>query len=279
MQIGSQAFPLGERTFIMGILNVTPDSFSDGGRFDRLDTALAHAEQMLAEGADILDVGGESTRPGHTQISDKEEIARIRPVIEALRSTYPQTVISVDSYKPAVCRAALLAGADLINDIWGFRYDSAMAPLAAEFGAPCCLMHNRPAPVADEVFPQTYLAELSESLRLAEAAGVPREKIILYPGVGFGKTYEQNLWVLRHLSLLKEVFGLPVLLGISRKSVIGLTLNTPVDDRLEGSLALNVLGIAQGADFVRVHDVRATCLAAKMTDKVLREGEHGCSFR
>ena len=275
MLIGKKDFCLGSRTFIMGILNVTPDSFSDGGRYCHLDAALAHAGRLLKEGADILDVGGESTRPGHTPVSAEEEKHRILPVITALRQNFPQAVISVDSYKADVCKAALQAGADFLNDVWGFRYDAQMAPLAAAYGVPCCLMHNRLAPVSDEAFPQTYLADLEESIRLAQEAGVKEENIILDPGVGFGKTYEQNLWVMRNLALLKTTFHLPVLLGISRKSVIGLTLGTPVHEREEGSLAANVLGIQQGADFLRVHNVRSTCLAAKMADKLLREANHG----
>lgn len=277
MKIGKKDFLIGQRTFIMGILNVTPDSFSDGGRFNTLDKALAHADEMLAEGADIIDIGGESTRPGHTQISIQEEISRVVPVIRALRQNHPQAVLSIDTYKSEVCRAALDAGADFINDVWGFRYDPRMAVLAAERQVPCCLMHNRALPVEDnDRLLETVTADLAESLRIAHENGVEDGRIILDPGIGFGKTFAQNLLLMRRLDLLKQALPYPLLLGVSRKSMIGLALGgVPTTDRLEGTLAAEIIGIQKGCDFLRVHDVLATKRAAVLADSILRTGHNG----
>ncbi len=250
----------------MVILNVTPDSFSDGGRFDSVDRALKHAERMVSEGADIIDIGGESTRPGYTMISDEEEIDRVLPVIEAVRSHF-DIPISLDTYKSGVARAGLQAGADLINDIWGLKYDPAMAGVIAEYNVPCCLMHNREqADYTD--FVTAWKEDLSETVRLAKQAGIRDEHIILDPGVGFGKTYENNLQAIRHLDQL-HTFGYPLLLGTSRKSVIGLTLGVPADERVIGTAVTTVFAVMHGCAFVRVHDVKENVQAIRMTRAIL----------
>lgn len=251
----------------MGILNVTPDSFSDGGKWNEMDAALAHVEQMLAEGMDILDIGGESTRPGYTMISDEEEIARVVPVIEAVKARF-DVPVSLDTYKAGVAKAGIDAGIDLVNDIWGLKYDGKMAAVIAESKLPCCLMHNRKNEDYTDYI-KDVLADLQETLDIAEKAGIARDKIILDPGVGFAKSYEQNLRIIKELSAL-NVFGLPVLLGTSRKSVVGLTLDLPRDERVEGTLATTVLGVQQHAAFVRVHDVKENVRAIKMTEAILR---------
>lgn len=266
MKIGGTIFDIGHRTYIMGILNVTPDSFSDGGRFQDADAALRHAEEMIRDGADILDVGGESTRPGHVQVSEEEEIRRVVPVIRRLKEQF-DIPVSIDTYKSRVARAALDAGADLVNDIWGLKYDRELAGVIAEYGVPCCLMHNREKAEYKAFIPEV-LEDLRESVGLAEAAGISGERIILDPGIGFGKTYEMNLEMLRHLQELKSL-GYPILLGTSRKSVIGLTLDLPADQREEGTLVTTVLGIQSGCSFVRVHDVKANVRAARMTEAIL----------
>lgn len=266
MKIGGTIFDIGHRTYIMGILNVTPDSFSDGGRFQDADAALRHAEEMIRDGADILDVGGESTRPGHVQVSEEEEIRRVVPVIRRLKEQF-DIPVSIDTYKSRVARAALDAGADLVNDIWGLKYDRDLAGVIAEYGVPCCLMHNREKAEYKAFIPEV-LEDLRESVGLAEAAGISAERIILDPGIGFGKTYEMNLEMLRHLQELKSL-GYPILLGTSRKSVIGLTLDLPADQREEGTLVTTVLGIQSGCSFVRVHDVKANVRAARMTEAIL----------
>lgn len=267
MQIGKKHFPSGERTYVMGILNVTPDSFSDGGKFNDMDRAMAQAERMLQEGVDILDVGGESTRPGHVQIGDEEEIRRVVPVIQELKKRY-DVPVSIDTYKSAVAEAALMAGADLLNDIWGFRYDERCAKLAAEYDAAVCLMHNRDNTEYDS-FMQEVVEDLQSSLAIAEKYGVRKEKIMLDPGVGFGKTLEQNLTVMNHLEDIVAL-GYPVLLGTSRKSMIGLTLDLPVEKREEGTIATSVIGAMKGCEYVRVHDVEKNVRALRMTDAILR---------
>ncbi|MCD8076936.1 MAG: dihydropteroate synthase [Lachnospiraceae bacterium] len=269
MKIGNRNFDTEHTCSIMGILNVTPDSFSDGGRFDKLDAALFHAEEMVKQGADIVDVGGESTRPGHTVISDAEEIERVAPVIEGIKSRL-DIPVSIDTYKGAVAEAALQAGADLVNDVWGFKHDPRVAELTARYGAACCLMHNRQEAVYDDFLPDV-LRDLEESVAIARRAGVADDKIIVDPGVGFGKTYEMNLEIIHHVELLKKL-GFPVLLATSRKSVIGLTLDLPADQRLEGTLATTVLGVMKGCAFVRVHDVEANRRAIQMTEAILGAG-------
>ena len=266
MKIGTREFDLAKRTYVMGILNVTPDSFSDGGRYDVLDAALIHAEDMIRDGADIIDVGGESTRPGYTKISDEEEIARVVPVITAIKERF-DVPISIDTYKSAVAKAAVAAGADLVNDIWGLKYDADMAKVIADTGVACCLMHNRDnAEYTD--FMEDMKADLRETIALAKAAGIADDKIILDPGVGFAKSYENNLEAIRRVGELREL-GYPVLLGTSRKSVIGLTLDLPAAERVEGTVATSVLGVAAGCSFVRVHDVKENGRAIKMTEAVL----------
>lgn len=269
MKIGNRVFEEQGRTYLMGILNVTPDSFSDGGRWNDRDKALYHVEEMLQDGMDILDIGGESTRPGYTQLTDEEEIARVVPVIEAVKQRF-DVPISLDTYKGAVAAAGIEAGAALINDIWGLKYDDTMAAVIAKSGLCCCLMHNRKEAVYMD-FMQDVVADLAESLHLAEAAGIRQEQIILDPGVGFGKTYEQNLQVIDCLEELR-VLGCPLLLGTSRKSVIGLTLDLPVTDRVEGTLATTVMAVMKGCMFVRVHDVKENARVIKMTEAILNSG-------
>lgn len=268
MIIGNKNFDTANHTYIMGILNVTPDSFSDGGKFQNLDAALKHAGEMVSDGADILDVGGESIRPGHSQITDQEEIERVVPVIERLKQEF-DVPVSVDTYKSAVAEAALTAGADLVNDIWGLKYDEQMAALIARHQAACCLMHNRKEAIYQQFLPD-FLNDMEECIRLAKAAGISDDKIILDPGVGFGKNYEMNLEIIRKIDCMHRL-GYPVLLGTSRKSVIGLTLDLPADQREEGTLVTTVYGITKGCSFVRVHDVRANRRAIQMTEAILRE--------
>ena len=266
MIIGRREFDTEHNTYIMGILNVTPDSFSDGGRFDKMDAALLHAEKMIKEGADILDVGGESTRPGHVQITDEEEIARVVPVIEKLKKEF-DVPISIDTYKSAVAEAAVCAGADLVNDIWGLKYDEKMADVIAKHDVACCLMHNRNEAVYDS-FLFDFMKDMKECVKIADKAGIARDKIILDPGVGFGKTYEMNLMTMDNLELFRKL-GYPVLLGTSRKSMIGLALDLPVDQRVEGTLATSVIGVMKGCSFVRVHDVKENRRVIQMTEAIL----------
>ncbi len=270
MKIGNREFDTKNRTYIMGILNVTPDSFSDGGKYVEMDAALFHAEEMEKEGADILDVGGESTRPGHDMISEEEEIQRVAPVIEKLAAHF-EMPISIDTYKSRVAREALKAGASMVNDIWGFKADPRMADLVAEHHVCCCLMHNRKEAAYKDLIPDMK-ADLRESIGLARAAGIPDDKIIVDPGVGFGKTYEMNLQAIHQVEELREL-GYPVLLAASRKSVIGLTLDLPVDQRLEGTLVTTVLGVMKGCSFVRVHDVKENKRAIQMTEALLGIGK------
>ena len=266
MKIGNKDFDLKNHCYIMGILNVTPDSFSDGGKFNNLDAALRHTEEMIREGADIIDVGGESTRPGHIQISEEEEIARVTPVIEAIKKNF-DIPVSIDTYKGAVTLAALQAGADLVNDIWGFKHDSKVAEYTAKYGAACCLMHNRNEAVYDD-FQKDFLTDLQECVDIAKKANIADDKIILDPGVGFGKTYEMNLEIIGHLEIMHEL-NYPILLGTSRKPVIGLTLDLPADERVEGTLATTVIGVMKGCSFVRVHDVKENARIIKMTEAIL----------
>ena len=268
IKIGSKQFKTSNQTYIMGILNVTPDSFSDGGKYNRLDHALSHVERMISEGMDILDIGGESTRPGYTLLEDAQEIERIAPVIEAVKKEF-DIPISLDTYKSKVAEAGLYAGADMINDIWGLKYDSALANVIAKSNKPCCLMHNRnQANYSD--FITDVISDLNETLNIAEQAGIEKNKIILDPGVGFGKTYENNLAIINQLEKLKSL-GCPVLLGCSRKSVIGLTLDLPVGERLEGTLVTTVLAVMKGCSFVRVHDIKENARAIKMTQAILSQ--------
>lgn len=269
MKIGNKEFQTKGHTYVMGILNVTPDSFSDGGKWNDRDRALRHVEDMLSEGMDIVDVGGESTRPGYTLLPDEVEIERVTPVIEAIKANF-DVPVSLDTYKSKVALAGIQAGADLINDIWGLKYDEKMADVIAESGLPCCLMHNRRE--ADyQNFMQDVAADLAGTIQLAEKAGIADEKIIIDPGVGFGKTYENNLEIINCLEEL-NMFGYPILLGCSRKSVIGLTLDLPANERVEGTLVTTVMGVLKGCSFVRVHDVKENVRAVRMTEAILRSG-------
>ena len=270
MRIGNRTFDTANHTYVMGILNVTPDSFSDGGRFDKMDAALLHAEKMIKEGADILDVGGESTRPGHVQITDEEEIARVVPVIEKLKKEF-DVPISIDTYKSALAEVAVCAGADLVNDIWGLKYDEKMADVIAKHDVACCLMHNKNEAVYKNFLKDMY-AELQKCVDAAKAAGIGDDRIMLDPGVGFGKTYEMNLDVMKHLELFNGL-GYPMLLGTSRKSMIGLTLDLPVEEREEGTMVTTVYGVQKGCAFVRVHDVEKNKRAIRMTRALMREHE------
>ncbi len=266
MKIGNREFDTKKHTYVMGILNVTPDSFSDGGCWNQMDAALRHTEEMIANGADIIDIGGESTRPGYTMISDEEEISRVVPVIEKVKERF-DIPVSLDTYKSSVAKAGIAAGADLINDIWGLKYDDKMAGVIAESKVACCLMHNRKEAVYTD-FMEDMLKDLQETLELADRAGISRDKIMLDPGVGFAKTYENNLEAINRLEMLHRL-GLPILLGTSRKSVIALTLDLPKDQRVEGTLATTVLGVIKGAGFVRVHDVKENVRVIKMTEAII----------
>ena len=274
MTIGNKVFNNGH-TYIMGILNVTPDSFSDGGSFNSLDRALKHAEQMIADGADVIDVGGESTRPGYTRISENEEIERIVPIIEGIKNNF-DTIISVDTYKPEVALEAIKKGADLINDIWGLKGEDfceikngtrKMASLIAKENVACCLMVNRTNPPENNIVSEV-INDLKESIKIAELAGIDKNKILLDPGVGFGKTYEDNVNVLKGLGDICNAFELPMLLGTSRKSVVGLTLNVDRNERLEGTLATTAKAVEAGCLFVRVHDVKENYRFIKMLEAI-----------
>ena len=268
MKIGNREFDLKNHCYVMGILNVTPDSFSDGGRWNQLDAAKKHTEDMIRDGAAIIDIGGESTRPGYEKISDEEEISRVVPMIEMVKKEFGVPV-SVDTYKSGVAEAALQAGADLVNDIWGLKADEKLAGVIAEYDAPCCLMHNRDNTDYQD-FRKELLDDLRETIAIAKKAGIKEDKIILDPGVGFGKTYEHNLIAIHHMDDLKEL-GYPILLGTSRKSVVGLTLDLPASERVEGTMVTTVFGVMQGAAFVRVHDVKENFRAIQMTEAILHE--------
>ena len=273
MRIGNREFDTENGVYVMGILNVTPDSFSDGGRWLERDAALRQAAKMAAEGAAIIDIGGESNRPGHRPVGAEEEAARALPVIAAVKRETGLPV-SVDTYRHETARLALEAGADMINDIWGLRYDGGeMARLIAQSGAACCLMHNRKSAEYRDFMPE-LLEDLRGTLDLAAAAGIARERIILDPGIGFAKSCEQNLTAMHRLDELAAL-GCPILLAASRKSVIGLSLGLPVEERLEGTLATTAIGVLQGATFVRVHDVKENLRAARMALAIRREARPG----
>lgn len=269
MKIGNRVFDTEHETYIMGILNVTPDSFSDGGKWNNEAAALKHTEEMIADGAAIIDIGGESTRPGHTRISDEEEIARVVPMIRMVKEHF-DIPVSIDTYKSAVAEAALDAGADLVNDIWGLKADDRLAEVIARHQVPCCLMHNRNE--ADYThFMKEMMDDLRETVAIAKKAGIADDAIILDPGVGFGTTREQDLTAINHLEMLHEL-GYPILLGTSRKRVIGTALDLPADQRVEGTMVTSVFAVLKGAAFVRVHDVKENFRAVKMT-RALLSGE------
>ena len=266
MKIGNRFFDNNNHTYIMGILNVTPDSFSDGGKWNHMDEALKHTEAMIADGADIIDIGGESTRPGHTPVSADEEAQRVLPVIEAVKKHF-DIPVSVDTFKSSVAESSIQAGADLVNDIWGLKYDPKMAAVIAKYDVACCLMHNRDNQEYTN-FIEDFCSDMEETLAIAKKAGIRDERIVLDPGVGFGKTFEQNLSIMKHMDVFSK-WGLPVLLGTSRKSVIGLALNLPVDQREEGTAATTVLGRMKGASIFRVHDVKTNYRELKMIEAIL----------
>lgn len=267
MKIGTKEFDLENELYVMGILNVTPDSFSDGGRYNDLDHALQQAERMVEEGASILDVGGESTRPNHIKISSEEEIERVCPVIEALKQRF-DVPVSLDTYKSDVAVAGIEAGADLLNDIWGLKWDGTMAKVIADAGIACCLMHNRRENVYNDLV-EDVLNDLRECVDLALAAGIAKDKIMLDPGIGFAKDLDQNLSVMKHIGRIKEL-GYPILLGTSRKSMIGLTLDLPVSEREEGTLATSIIGLMEGCSVFRVHDVKTNMRGLRMAQAILK---------
>lgn len=275
MKIGNKEFDTQAHTYVMGILNITPDSFSDGGKWNDKDKALKHVEEMIKDGMDILDIGGESTRPGYTAVSEEEEIERTVPIIEAVKAKF-DIPVSMDTYKHKVAKAGIEAGVDLINDIWGLKYDREMAGIIAKNGLPCCLMHNREKAEYHN-FMLEVAGDLAETIRIAKEAGIADEKIILDPGVGFGKTYENNLEVLKRLEELNQ-FGYPVMLGASRKSVIGLALDLPEEERVEGTLVTTILAVIKGCSFVRVHDVKENVRAIRMAEAILTSTKGGKRF-
>lgn len=292
VNIGKYKFDLDHEPIIMGILNVTPDSFSDGGKFNKMDAALKQAEKMIREGAKIIDVGGESTRPGYTLISDEEEISRVVPVIEAMKERF-DIAVSLDTYKAGVAKAGIESGCDLINDVWGLKVsdvlkknsktfaeanvtdpgypagaNSKLAELVAGAGLPICIMHNKDNTNYNNFVPDV-VSELKESLDIAHQAGIEDSHIILDPGVGFGKNLEQNLLIIKQVDKLREL-GYPVLLGTSRKSVIGLALNVDRDERMAGTVATTVMGLERGCRIFRVHDVKENYQAMMMAWKILQ---------
>ena len=295
LQIGNRTFHWGSRTYVMGILNITPDSFSGdgilspspsgrGARGEGVEAALLQAREFLSNGADILDVGGESTRPGSQRVNADEELERVIPVIESIKKEFPDALISIDTYKAKVAEAGFQAGAHILNDVWGLRADPQLASLAAAFRVPVILMHNRSNPTNVEVREQlgnAYIGstyenliedvkrELLVSVNLAKRAGIEDSHIILDPGIGFGKTRQHNLELINHLDEIRAL-GFPILLGSSRKSFIGFTLDLPPDQRVEGTAATVAVGITRGADIIRVHDVKEMVRVAKMTDAIVR---------
>lgn len=288
LKIGEHTLAWGTRTYVMGILNITPDSFSGDGLLSNsagLDAAVHQAQRFIEAGADILDVGGESTRPGSLPVNASDEIQRVVPVIRQIATEFPESLISVDTYKASVAVEALQAGARIINDVWGLRADPELAKVAATFNVPVILMHNRSKPANAEVqanlggryIGMEYInliedvkKELLESVNLALSAGIPSENIIVDPGIGFGKTVDQNLELLNRLDEVRQL-GYPILLGPSRKSFIGYTLDLPPDQRLEGTAAAVSVGIVRGVDIIRVHDVEFMTRVARMTDAILRK--------
>ena len=271
-RIGNRVFTWGDKTFVMGILNVTPDSFSGDGVGTDLDIAIKRAVQIQQEGADLIDIGGESSRPISAfpearEIPAQEEIERIVPVIQAVASRV-DIPISVDTWKAEVAQAAIQTGASLVNDIWGFKRDPEIARVVARAGVPAVLMHNQDGTAYDDLVPDV-MAELRKCLEIATNAGIPTEDIILDPGIGFGKTPEHNLEIQRRLSEFTAL-GRPILMGTSRKSTIGLVLDLPVEDRIEGTAATVALSVAGGADIVRVHDVKEMVRVVRMSDAIMR---------
>ena len=277
LRLGRLDHPVGTRTLLMGILNVTPDSFSDGGRHAGVEAAVAHARQMVGEGADIIDVGGESTRPGATEVGPEEELARITPVIPAVAAAV-SVPISIDTYKAAVAERALSLGASVVNDVWGLQREPEIARVAAAHGAAVMIMHNRTTVDATLDIVDEVRRFFLRSLVIAEKAGIPDDRIVLDPGIGFGKTLEQNVELIARLPAIRAL-GLPVLVGASRKSLIGKLLDQPIGDRLHGTLATHIYAVAGGADIVRIHDVRAHFEACRIADVISRGDFKGTHAR
>ncbi|WP_241421080.1 dihydropteroate synthase [Candidatus Contubernalis alkaliaceticus] len=271
LKLGKKAFKLGQRTLVMGILNVTPDSFSDGGRFNKLDNALEQARLMVQQGIDILDIGGESTRPNHQSVSEQEEMERVFPVLEKILKEL-EVPVSIDTYKASVAEEALKMGAHMLNDIWGLKKDPRLASVAARYEVPLCIMHNRTVHQYQDLM-KDIVFDLKESVNLACEAGVKNENIILDPGIGFAKNLSENLEVMNHLEEISAL-GYPVLLGTSRKSMIGKVLDLPPEARLEGTAATLTLGITRGVDIVRVHDIEYMKRVVDMTDAMVRRKEY-----
>jgi len=287
LQVGDHVFRWGSRTSVMGILNVTPDSFSGDGLLshgDLIEQSLRQVEYFLKHGADILDIGGESTRPGSQPVTTDQELERVIPVISVIAKEFPEAIISIDTYKARVAEEGFKAGAHILNDVWALRADPELASVAAAFRVPVILMHNRSNPASVEVRAQlgnAYIGseyqnliedvkrELLASVEIAKKAGVEETRILLDPGIGFGKTREHNLELINRLDEIRAL-GYPVLLGPSRKSFIGFTLDLPADQRLEGTAAAIAVGIVRGADIIRVHDVKEMARVAKMTDAIVR---------
>ena len=261
---------IGSRTFVMGILNVTPDSFSDGGDHNDTDAAVAHALEMIAQGVDIIDIGGESTRPGFEELSAEEELKRVMPVIKALIAHPGVNVpLSIDTYKAQVAEAALEAGVHMVNDVWGLQREPEIAKVAARYGAPVIAMHNQKGTHYDQDIILDMIAFFENSIAIAKEAGLPDTHIFLDPGIGFGKTSEQNIEVMGRLTEL-HCLGYAILLGTSRKSMIGKILDLPPKERVEGTVATNVIGVMQGMEIIRVHDVLEHVRAIKVADAIVR---------
>jgi len=269
MRIGNREFDTNAHTYVMGVLNVTPDSFWDGGKYRGMDVALGHVNRMIKDGADIIDIGGESTRPGATPVEAVDEIERVLPVIEAVKDRF-DIPVSLDTYKNSVAWAGIGAGVDLINDVWGLKEDERMAEVIAQSHVPVCIMHNRKNTAYNDIVTDV-ISELRESLNIATSAGISDENIMIDPGIGFAKDYEQNMKLMAHLDELKSL-GYPVLLGTSRKSMIGQALDLPVEERLEGTLATTVWGMMHGVSFVRVHDVKEHVRVIRMIEAMRDAG-------
>jgi dihydropteroate synthase len=270
IRCGHHTLELGKKTLVMGILNSTPDSFSDGGKYTEVEKAVEHAKKMVESGADIIDIGGESTRPGFAAVSVEEELQRVIPVIKAV-SQHVNVPISIDTYKAEVAKQALDAGAHIINDIWGAKADEKMAKVAAEYEAPIILMHNRQNRDY-HLFLRDVINDLYESIAIVKKAGVKDTNIILDPGIGFAKDYHENIQMMQNLDRLTAL-GYPVLLGTSRKTMIGQALNLPASERMEGTGATVCFGIQKGCQIIRVHDVKEMSRMAKMLDALMGKDE------
>ncbi|WP_129595858.1 dihydropteroate synthase [Anaerophilus nitritogenes] len=266
-------FPLGKKTYIMGILNVTPDSFSDGGDYINVEDAIDHAKEMVLNQADFIDIGGESTRPGHTKVSSEEELKRVLPIVKKLVKEV-NAPISVDTYKASVAEEVLKVGAHMINDIWGLQKDPNMAKIVAKYNVPIVIMHNQDTTEYKKDIIEEICSFFEKSIHIGTQAGIKEENIILDPGIGFGKTSEQNIHVISRLDEIKNM-GYPILLGTSRKSMIGKILDLPPKERVEGTIATSVIGIMKGVDILRVHDIVENIRAVKVADAIIKGDYHG----